>query len=115
ITNTSTGEGLSYRWDFGDPTSNNNTSTQANPSHLFVGNPGNGTQEFTVTLVVMDKDSLEESVQHKVVRKQISSLSVGSDKESNTFDNLPYIIVCENEDTDFTFDSHSTSRATNVQ
>lgn len=116
FTSTSTGEGLRYRWDFGDPnSSHNNTSTQANPSHLFVGASGNGTQQFTVTLTVMDKDSLEHSVQHQVVRKQIPSLNVGSDKESNTFDNLPYFIVCGDGATDFTFYNHSTTRATNVR
>src|SRR5690554_4548424 len=115
FTSTSTGEDLSYRWDFGDPNSgNNNTSTQRNPSHVFVGSPGNTTQSFTVTLTVMDKDSLEHSVQRNVMRKQIPSLSVGSDKESNIFDNLPFFIVCENNGVNFTFYNHSTTKATNV-
>jgi len=115
FTNASTGEELSYHWDFGDPNSNNNnTSTQANPSHVFIGNPGNGTQDFRVTLTVMDKDSIEHQVEKTVTRNQTPSLTVGSDKESNSFDNLPYFIVCENGGTDFTFYNHSTTRATNL-
>src|SRR5690606_14426666 len=113
FTSTSTGEGLSYIWDFGNPISSNNSSTQANPSHIFIGNPGIGTQDFLVTLTVMDKNSIEHSVKKTVSRKQIPSLTVGSDKESNNFDNLPYFIVCENGGTDFSFYNHSTIKATN--
>src|SRR5690606_12595452 len=115
-TSTSTGEGLSYLWDFGDPNSgNNNTSTQRNPSHVFVGSPGNGSQEFTVTLTVTDKDEGVNSTVKKVTRKQIPSLVVGSDKDDNTFDNLPFFIVCENNGVNFTFYNNSTTKATNVK
>ena len=52
FTNTSTGSGLTYSWNFGDPASGgSNTSTLANPTHLFQ-TFGTGTQSFTVTLVV---------------------------------------------------------------
>jgi gliding motility-associated-like protein len=116
FTSTSTGEDLSYRWDFGDPNSGNNkASTQANPNHVFVGNPGNGSQSFTVRLTVTDKDGEEHTSTKSVSRKQIPSLAVGSDKDSNTFDNLPYFIVCENNGVNFTFYNHSTTKATNVK
>src|SRR5690606_10525200 len=36
FTSTSTGEDLSYSWDFGDPNSTNNSSTNANPTHSFI-------------------------------------------------------------------------------
>ena len=116
FTSTSTGEDLTYRWDFDDPNSNtNNISTQANPKHVFVGSPGNGTQEFTVTLTVTDKDGAMDSATKKVTRKQLPSLVVGSNKNDNTFDNLPYFIVCGDGATSFTFYNHSTTKATNVQ
>lgn len=44
--------GLTYSWNFGNPASGgNNTSSQQNPSHLFLAN-GNGSANFTVTLIV---------------------------------------------------------------
>lgn len=116
FSSTSSGEGLTYSWDFGDPNSNaNNTSDQENPNHVFVGSPGNGTQEFTVTLTVIDKDEGVNSTTKKVTRNQMPSLVVGSDKDDNTFDNLPYFIVCEEGGTNFTFYNNSATRATNVQ
>lgn len=45
FTNISTGA-TSYLWEFGDGT----TSTDPNPTHLFTATPGNGTQQFFVTL-----------------------------------------------------------------
>lgn len=50
--NTSTGTGLTYTWDFGNPNSGAaNSSTQTNPSHVFVAT-GNGGTTFDVTLTV---------------------------------------------------------------
>lgn len=43
FTNTSTGTGLTYLWNFGDSNATNNTSTDQNPKHTFVGTTGNGT------------------------------------------------------------------------
>ena len=52
FSNTSSGSGLTYFWDFGD----GNTSDQEHPTHTFVANPGNGTQPFTVQLTVTSGD-----------------------------------------------------------
>jgi PKD repeat protein len=50
FTNTS-GGGLSYSWDFGDPSSGGqNTSTQSNPSHSFTATGPGGSTVYTVTL-----------------------------------------------------------------
>lgn len=50
--NTSSGTGLSYSWNFGDPGSGGqNTSTAANPAHQFHA-VGAGTQTYNVTLTV---------------------------------------------------------------
>lgn len=52
FTNTSTGSGLSYQWNFGDPASGSaNTSNQQHPTHAFTA-VGTGSQSFNVTLVV---------------------------------------------------------------
>jgi gliding motility-associated-like protein len=47
FTNESDG-GVTYLWDFGDPTSPDNTSTDENPTHVY-SNPGTYTVTFTVT------------------------------------------------------------------
>ncbi len=49
---TSTGNGLTYLWDFGDGTN----STAPNPTHLF---PGNGT--YNITLTVTDANGCSDS------------------------------------------------------
>lgn len=115
FTNGSTGEKLTYEWDFGDPDSDKNTSTQADPSHVFVGSPGNEKHSFTVTLKVTDETGITDEITKSITRKQIPSLTVGSDKDSNTFDNLPFYIVCENTTSNFTFYNHSTTKATSVK
>ena len=51
FTNTSGGGAVTYSWNFGDPGSGGaNTSALQNPTHIFNSN-GDGTQNFTVTLV----------------------------------------------------------------
>lgn len=111
--NTSTGEELSFSWNFGDPNSNENQSTRADPTHIFIGNPGNGTQDFSVSLTVEDAEGLTHSVTKTITVKQIPSLTVGSDQEGSTFDNLPFYIVCENNSSEFTFYNNSSTKATN--
>ncbi len=52
FSNTSSGIGLSYSWNFGDPASGSaNTSTATNPTHTFQA-IGSGTQTFNVVLTV---------------------------------------------------------------
>ncbi len=52
FTNTSTGSGLTYSWNFGDPGSGaQNTSNLINPTHQYNA-IGPTTQSYTVTLVV---------------------------------------------------------------
>ncbi|MEX2594400.1 MAG: PKD domain-containing protein [Anditalea sp.] len=114
FTNTSTGNGLSYSWDFGDPNSKeNNSSSQDDPSHTFIGNPGNGSQSFSVTLTAEDADGETDAITKTVTVKQSPSLDVGSDMEQTTFDNLPFYIVCENNSSEFTFYNNSSTKDTN--
>lgn len=66
FTNTSTGTGLSYSWNFGDPASGgSNTSTATNPTHIFQSF-GTGTQNFTVTLLVTNAAGCSASITHVV-------------------------------------------------
>lgn len=54
--------GLSYLWDFGDPTSGDNSSTSANPNHLFTG-PG----PFEVTLQVTNDNGCISTITKEVI------------------------------------------------
>lgn len=66
FTNTSSGSGLSYSWNFGDASSGSqNTSSQANPSHLFHAS-GAGTQNYTVTLTVTNASGCTSSFSQTV-------------------------------------------------
>lgn len=66
FTNTSIGAGLSYQWNFGDPSSGaNNTSTATNPTHLFQAF-GTGTQNFNVILVVTNAAGCSVSINQTV-------------------------------------------------
>jgi large repetitive protein len=66
FTNTSTGSGLTYQWNFGDPASGGaNTSTLQNPTHLFNA-VGTGSQNFTVTLIVTNANGCSASINQTV-------------------------------------------------
>ncbi|MBU2020252.1 MAG: PKD domain-containing protein, partial [Bacteroidetes bacterium] len=66
FTNTTAGNGLSFSWDFGDPSSGqNNFSSQENPSHVFQWT-GTGIQNFTVTLQVTSPGGCTRTVQQTV-------------------------------------------------
>ena len=63
--------GLTYSWNFGNPASGgNNTSSQQNPSHLFVAN-GNGSANFTVTLTVTNGFGCQTSSTQVVTVNQL--------------------------------------------
>ncbi len=56
--NTSTGQGLTYRWDFGDPSSGvNNTSTAAQPTHAY-----QDTGYYTISLIVIDNGGCRDTL-----------------------------------------------------
>ncbi|MCB9189479.1 MAG: PKD domain-containing protein [Flavobacteriales bacterium] len=62
FTNTSVGTGLSYSWNFNNPSSgSDNTSNIANPIHEFISE-GNGSQNFNVQLVVTDNNGCQDNV-----------------------------------------------------
>ncbi|MFN5181622.1 MAG: PKD domain-containing protein [Bacteroidota bacterium] len=71
FTNTSTGTGLTYSWNFGDPaTGPLNTSTQTNPSHQFTSAVGNSTQTYNVTLIATSTAGCTNSIAKQVTVKQ---------------------------------------------
>ncbi len=72
-----TGTGISYEWNFGDPNSGvNNNSSEANPKHVFFGTKGGGTNTFTVQLRVTNEEGCVSSLfSATVTTKQIPDLS----------------------------------------
>ncbi|MEJ8800594.1 Ig-like domain-containing protein [Pontibacter sp. H249] len=70
FTNTSTGEGLTYAWDFGDPDSNaKNTSSDASPTHVYKGFIGSS-KKYTVKLTVTNKSGCEQIVEKEITVRE---------------------------------------------
>ncbi len=70
FTNTSTGNGLVYTWNFGDPTSgNSNTSSDPNPRHAF-SSIGSGVTSYSVRLTVTTPDGCSDSETKSITIKQ---------------------------------------------
>lgn len=70
FTNTSTGTGLSYQWNFDNPASgSNNSSNVANPTHEFIS-VGSGTENFGVQLVVTDNNGCQSLASQGMVVSQ---------------------------------------------
>jgi large repetitive protein len=70
FTSTSVGAGISYSWNFNNPSSGtSNTSTMQNPFHVFVAE-GNGTQVFNVVLTITNAGGCSSSVTLPVTVKR---------------------------------------------
>ncbi|RYY38474.1 MAG: PKD domain-containing protein [Chitinophagaceae bacterium] len=110
FTNTSTGA-ASYNWNFGDPNSASNTSTAAQPTHTFVGSPGNGTQNFSVQLTVTSANGCQATTTATVTTKQMPDATLNG-TGSSTYNNLPYFKTCANATTTFHFLNASTTNNT---
>lgn len=66
FTNTSSGTGLTYSWNFGDPGSGaQNTSNLINPVHQYNA-VGSGSQNYTVTLTVTNSTGCTASISQTV-------------------------------------------------
>jgi len=110
FTNTSTGTKLTYLWEFGDGES----SISESPEHLFDRAVGNGTQAYVVSLTVTDSLKVSAIKTETITFNQIPSTNVTSDRFDSDFDNLPFFIVCDNENSSFTFFNNSATKATNI-
>jgi len=114
FTNTSTGTGLTYKWDFGDPNSGttNNTSTAINPTHTFIGTTGSGTQTFNVKLTLTSVDGCENITSKTIITNQVPDANLGgSNKE--IFDGIPFFKQCALVPSTFEFINLSTTKSTN--
>ena len=114
FTNTSSG-GATYSWNFGDPNSGaNNTSTVMNPSHRFVGLPGNVTQTFTVTLTTTNANGCSATSTRTVTTTQLPDATLGG-PGFVIYDNMKFFKICSNAVSDiFEFFNVSTTQSTNT-
>jgi gliding motility-associated-like protein len=110
--NQSTGDGLKYVWNFGDPASSLNRSYETNPVHQFVGKPGDGSQTFTITLTVTNKGGCVQTTSKTITLKQSPGVELGS-MGKTIYDGKDYFVVCENIPTVFTFTNISSTKSTN--
>ncbi len=117
FTNASTGNTLSYLWDFGDPLSGTdaNASTSTDPVRGFTGTAGDGTQNFNVKLTTTNADGCVASKTKIVSKKQIPSTLIDETNGSKTYNNLTYFTNCSGSTSLFTFyNTPNTTKTTNT-
>lgn len=115
FTNLSSGTGLTYNWNFGDPGSgSSNSSTAINPVHLFNPNPGNGTQDFVVTLIATNVSGCSDTIKKNVTVKQLPGSQLGG-TGSVTYNGLSYFKVCASSSSaNFNFTNQTSTQGTNT-
>lgn len=115
FTNTSTGSGLTYDWNFGDPSSGtNNTSTVLHPVHQFVGTAGNGTQNFTVTLITTSVNGCKDTATATVTMNKRPDATLGG-TGATVYNGANYFVACTADPAStFIFNNLSTTTATNT-
>lgn len=106
--------GVSFQWDFGDPNSgSSNTSNAANPSHVFIGSPGNGTQTFTVTLTVRTPQGCEATTTRTITLNQRPDMDMNGNGKV-TYNGQVYFRNCSQTSAVFNFTNNSSTAATNT-
>ncbi len=113
FTNTSSGDSLTYLWNFGDATSSNNTSTAVNPVHTFVGTFGAGTQTFAVKLTVTDTAGATAQFLANITMKQSPDARL-TGTGSRTFNGSRYFAQCATGNVTFDFTNSSSTVSTNT-
>jgi gliding motility-associated-like protein len=118
FTNSSTGNSLTYVWDFNDPLSGTsaNTSTLMNPVKGFVGVAGNSTQTFNVKLTATDVDGCSVTVAKDVIKKQLPSTVLIESQASKNYNGHTYFTNCSGVASQFSFfiTTANTTKATNT-
>lgn len=115
FTNSSTGSNLSYTWDFNDPNAgSNNSSNATNPSHAFMGVPGNSVQSFTVKLTATNGYCPNSIATQSVSIKQRPGTQLNG-PGATTYNGAPYFTKCVTAaSADLGFTNTSSTSATNT-
>ncbi len=119
-TSSANGSGsLNYLWNFGDPNSGtNNTSNSQNPDHSFVGSGFSTSGTFTVTLTVTGANGCSANTQQTVNIGIFPDASLSSSANVTTFNGEPYFSICTSDPSasiDFFNASTTTTTNTNYQ
>jgi len=113
--NNSTGNNLTYLWNFGNPDSGgNNTSTDQSPIHFYVTTPGNGEQTFTVTLTVTSSEGCTSTSTKNLKVRQSPDATLYGGSNSSVYNGITTFKVCQNNASSFTFGNLSTTQSTNT-
>ncbi|MDP4588095.1 MAG: PKD domain-containing protein, partial [Flavobacteriales bacterium] len=98
-----------YQWDFGNPGSEGNTSSDQNPSHEFLA-PGDGADAFTVTLTVTDDNGCSSTTSQTV------NVTESPDATIADVDIFTPFVMCGPPGTlfDISINNTSTTQATNT-
>ena len=104
-----------YFWNFADiPSGANNTSILANPTHQFVGLPGNATQTFAVSLTAYNAQGCENTTSTIITINQLPDASLNGTGYSFA-NGVHSFKKCANSGTDnFSFNNLSSTIATNT-
>lgn len=105
----------SYSWDFGDPNSGSkNTSSQKNPTHVFVGERGVKTQTFTVSLTVTgDGGCAVTSTKVITITQKTDASLTGTGIKS--YNGETYFTICAiGSSGEFSFVNTSTTKSSNT-
>lgn len=108
---------LSYSWNFGDPNSgSNNTSTQANPQHSFVGAGFANSGTFNVTLTVTGANGCSSTSTQTITVQSFPDATLSADAQSTVFNGQDFWVACGNDPSStITFFNNSSTLPTNTQ
>jgi len=89
FSNNSTGSGLTYQWNFGDPGSGlNNTSTQTNPSHIYTLPIGcNSGSTFNITLITTNTFGCQNTIIKSIVINTLPNPQLADQNIFSPFNN----------------------------
>ncbi len=107
--------GMTYAWNFGDPSSgSNNTATNSNPQHSFVG-AGFGTpQSFTVTLIVTTPAGCKDTVTQNIPIGAFPDATLEGNPPLSTYNGQPYFFQCDTSQHTFTFYNQTSTASINT-
>lgn len=117
FTNQSTGgPGLAYNWVFDDPNSGatQNASTQTNPTHRFVGVPGNNNETFGVRLIARNTIGCADTVRKDVTVRRLPGTQLLGSNATNYQGRTFFRICTSNPSGDVVVINHSSTAATNT-
>jgi PKD repeat protein len=108
--NSSVGDSLIFSWNFGNPNSGqNNTSSNKDEIHTFIGTSGSGAENFNVTLTVIDTFGCVATSVNTITTKQSPSAILGPNAVDNVFK-----ICTVASSGELKFNNLSTTKSSNV-